>query len=619
MHFQEIKLPAPYPAYGEVDRFSPQNVCKVLLKYGLISEAQKKEIMAKKDRLLNKLEQLRAMKHSSSGTKSRIRNPVTIIDVIHSLQMERADDSSKVLDEETVYQTLAKSWRLPYRKIDPLKLDLNLVTTTIPHTFARKHLVLPVEINDGWLTVATPDPFNAEILNDIAQVSQLKVRTVVSPKTDVIKLINEFFGFKRSIAAAETQFAKPVVDLGNLEQYVRLRSADEVPSNDQHIVNAVDHLFSYAFDQRASDVHIEPKRDKSIVRLRIDGTLHTVYQIPKNVHSAVVSRIKNLARLDMAEKRRPQDGRIKMEKGGVEAEIRVSSVPVAFGEKLVMRIMDPDILFQALENLGFTSMDLIRFQQFINMPHGIVLVCGPTGSGKSTTLYSTLRDLSTPDINITTVEDPIEMIHEDFNQIGVQPLIGITFASILRNILRQDPDIIMIGEMRDVETAENAIQAALTGHLVLSTLHTNDAPSSITRLLDLAIPSFLIQATLAGVLAQRLVRKICPYCKESFEIDSAELTSMGLDLGKEGKIELFRGKGCLKCRGTGHLGRSGIYEVLPVTEAIRKLIRPECDAEAIRETARKEGMVTLRENAIGKLLEGKTTYQEVLRVTWEQL
>jgi len=612
-------LPAAHTAYGEMDRFSAESVCKTLLKQGLISDDQKKEILLKKDRLLNKLEQLRAMKQTSAASKGKIRNPVTIVDVIHSLKMERADDSSKVLDEETVFQALAKSWKIPYRKIDPLKLDLNVVTTTIPHTFARKHLVLPIEINDGWLTVATPDPFNVEILSDIAQVSQLKVKTVVSPKTDIIKIINEFFGFKRSIAAAESQFAKPMVDLGNLEQYVRLRSADELPSNDQHIVNAVDHLFSYAFDQRASDVHIEPKRDKSIVRLRIDGTLHTVYQIPKNVHSAVVSRIKNLARLDMAEKRKPQDGRIKMEKGGVEAELRVSSVPVAFGEKLVMRIMDPDILFQALENLGFTSMDLIRFQQFINMPHGIVLVCGPTGSGKSTTLYSTLRELSSPDINITTVEDPIEMIHEDFNQIGVQPQIGITFASILRNILRQDPDIIMLGEMRDVETAENAIQASLTGHLVLSTLHTNDAPSAITRLLDLGIPSFLIQATLVGILAQRLVRKICPYCKEVLEMDHQELASLGLDLGKEGKIQLHRGKGCLKCRSTGHIGRSGIFEVLPVTEGIRKLIKPECDTEAIRDVARKEGMVTLRENAIRKLLDGRTTYQEVMRVTWEQL
>ncbi len=555
------------------------------MKLGLISEDQTKEIMAKKDRLLIKLEQIRAVRKSS--VKGRISNPVTIVDVIAALKLERADDAAQLLDEETIYQALARAWKIPFIRIDPLKLDLNLVTTTIPHTFARKHLVLPIEINEGCLTVATPDPFNVEVVHDIAQVTHMKVKTVVSPKTDIIKLINEFFGFKRSIVAAQHQFGTPLVDLGNLEQYVRLRSSDELPSNDQHIVNAVDHLFSYAFDQRASDVHIEPKRDKSIVRFRIDGTLHQIYEIPKNVHSAVVSRIKNLGRLDMAEKRRPQDGRIKMEKGGVEAEIRVSSVPVAFGEKLVMRIMDPDVLFQRLENLGFTSMDLIRYQQMISMPNGIVLVCGPTGSGKSTTLYSTLRYLSTPEINITTVEDPIEMIHEDFNQISVQPVIGITFASILRNILRQDPDIIMIGEMRDMETAENAIQAALTGHLVLSTLHTNDAPSSITRLLDLGVPSFLIQATLVGILAQRLVRKVCPHCKEPFEMDHADLTSVGLDLGKEGMVTLHRGKGCMKCRGTGYLGRAGIYEILPVTEAVRKHVNSECDVELIRDTARK--------------------------------
>jgi general secretion pathway protein E len=599
------------------DRFSPQHVCKVLLKLGLINEDQTKEIMAKKDRLMIKLEQIRAMRQTSA--KGRISNPITIIDVIASLQLERADDHSQLLDEETIYQALSRAWKIPFKKIDPLKLDLNLVTTTIPHTFARKHLVLPIEINEGCLTVATPDPFNVEVVHDIAQVTHMKVKTVVSPKADIIKLINEFFGFKRSIVAAQNQFSTPMVDLGNLEQYVRLRSSDELPSNDQHIVNAVDHLFSYAFDQRGSDVHIEPKRDKSIVRFRIDGTLHQIYEIPKNVHSAVVSRIKNLARLDMAEKRRPQDGRIKMEKGGVEAEIRVSSVPVAFGEKLVMRIMDPDVLFQSLENLGFTSMDLIRYQQMISMPNGIVLVCGPTGSGKSTTLYSTLRYLSSPEINITTVEDPIEMIHEDFNQISVQPVIGITFASILRNILRQDPDIIMIGEMRDMETAENAIQAALTGHLVLSTLHTNDAPSSITRLLDLGVPSYLIQATLVGILAQRLVRKVCPHCKEAFEMDHSELASLGLDLGKEGMVTLHRGKGCMKCRGTGYLGRAGIYEILPVTEAVRKHVTSECDVELIRDTARKEGMVTLRENAVKKLMGGKTSYQEVLRVTWEQM
>lgn len=600
--------------------FSDENICEILLKTGLISEEQNQEIWVKKNRIRSKLEQIRAMRRRSSSSRGRIGNPVTIVDVISSLDLERADDPSKVLDEETIFQVLAKVWKIPYKKIDPLKLDLDLVTSKIPLTFAMKHLVLPIGIDDEFLTVATPNPFNMEAMSDIAQVSQLKVKPVVSTKTDIIKLISEFFGFKRSIVAAEHQFAGPSIDLGNLEQFVRLRSADELLSDDQHIVNAVDHLFNNAFDQRASDVHIEPKRDKSIVRLRIDGTLHTVYELPKNVHPAITSRIKTIARLDMAEKRRPQDGRIKMEKGGVEAEIRVSSVPVAFGEKLVMRIMDPDILFQDLENLGFSSMDMIRYQQYVNMPHGIILVCGPTGSGKSTTLYSTLRYLSTPDINITTVEDPIEMIHEDFNQIAVQPVVGITFASILRNILRQDPDIIMIGEMRDLETAENAIQAALTGHLVLSTLHTNDAPSSIIRLLDLGIPSFLIQATLIGILGQRLVKKICPHCKETFEMDTSELVSLGLDIGKSGTITLHRGKGCIQCRGTGYHGRSGIFEVLPITESIRKHIIPEADTEALREIAiKEEGMITMRENAIKKLLEGTTTHQEVLRVTWEQL
>ncbi|MFC1868470.1 GspE/PulE family protein [Thermodesulfobacteriota bacterium] len=603
----------------DIKGFSDDNVCRILLKKGLISEVQNREILVKKNQIRSKLEQIRAMRSASGSSKSRIGNPVTIVDVIASLEFGRADDPSRVLDEETIFQTLATAWKIPYKKIDPLKLDLDLVTSTIPHTFAMKHLVLPIEVKGGCMTVATPNPFNIEAMGDIAQVSHLKVRAVVSTKTDIVKLIGEFFGFKRSIMAAETQFVGPSIDLGNLEQFVRLRSSEELLSDDQHIVNAVDHLFSYAFDQRASDIHIEPKRTKSVVRLRIDGALHTVYELPKNVHPAITSRIKTIARLDMAEKRRPQDGRIKMEKEGIESEIRVSSIPVAFGEKLVMRVMDPDILLQDMENLGFTSMDLIRYQQFVNLPHGIILVCGPTGSGKSTTLYSTLRYLSSPEINITTVEDPIEMVHEEFNQIAVQPVVGITFASILRNILRQDPDIIMIGEMRDLETAENAIQAALTGHLVLSTLHTNDAPSSITRLLDLGIPAFLIKATLVGILAQRLVKKICPYCKEVFEMDGSELTSLGVDLGKNGPLELHRGKGCIKCRGTGYFGRAGIYEVLPITEPIQKVITAESDISLIRKVAREEGMVTLRENAIKRLLDGSTTFQDVLRVAWEQI
>lgn len=600
------------------NRFKPDVVCKILIKNKLLAANRAKEIIRHKDGLLKKLEKVREKRYQNTPAEERIHNPLNIVDVITSLNLSRLDKPEIPLDEETIYQALAREWNVPFFKLDPLKLDLNIVTSSISRSFAMKHLVLPVEIKDGVLTVATPHPFNLEVLDDISSASKLRVQMAISPKSDVIKLINEFFGFKTSIAAAQDQFGGPSVDLGNLEQYVRLRSADELPSNDQHIVNAVDHLFIYAFDQKSSDIHIEPKRAHTLVRMRIDGVLHTVYKLPKAVHSAITSRIKNLSRMDMAEKRRPQDGRIKTDKGDKEVEIRVSTVPVAFGEKVVMRIMDPDILFQDLDKLGFEPLDLERYQKIIEMPHGIILVCGPTGSGKSTTLYSTLNRIYKPTINITTVEEPIEMVHENFNQIAVQQQIGITFGSILRNILRQDPDVIMIGEMRDFETAENAIQASLTGHLVLSTLHTNDAPTSIMRLLDLGVPHFLLQATLAGILAQRLVRKICNYCKEPLEVDSDKLRAMGLDVGRGGSVQLFRGKGCEKCRGTGYLGRTCILELMPFTEAIRKLTVADAHVDALRAKAREEGMRTLRESAVDKLLKGVTTYEEVLRVTWEQ-
>ncbi len=593
-------------------------VLKILIQNKLMAANRAKEILRQKDALLENLEKLRQKKHQTTPAAELISNTLTIVDVISSLKLSRLDNPGLPLDEETIYQALAQEWQVPYYKLDPLKLDLNVVTNSITRSFAMKHLVLPVEISEGVLTVATPNPFNLEVLDDIASATKMRVRMVVSPKSDIIKLINEFFGFKTSIVAAQDLFGGPTVDLGNLEQYVRLRSSDELPSNDKHIVNAVDHLFIYAFDQKASDIHIEPKRENTLVRVRIDGVLHTIYKLPKTVHSAIVSRIKNLARLDMAEKRRPQDGRIKTNKGDLEVEIRVSTVPVAFGEKVVMRIMDPDILFMDLDKLGFDPLDLERYQKIIGMPHGIILVCGPTGSGKSTTLYSTLNRINSPSINITTVEEPIEMIHESFNQIAVQHHIGITFGSILRNILRQDPDVIMIGEMRDLETAENAIQAALTGHLVLSTLHTNDAPTSIMRMLDLGIPHFLLQATMVGVLAQRLVRKVCNYCKESFSMDTEQLRSMGLDVGRQGTVQLASGKGCEKCRGTGYMGRTCILELMPFTEGIRRLTHPGADADGLRAKAREEGMRTLRESAVEKLLKGITTYQEVLRVTWEQ-
>ena len=597
---------------------SDERIFQVLVKQQLISAPKAGEILKRKTSLKEKLSKQRKKNLDPDLPSARIETPVTMIDVIDALNLKQETRPEVALDEEAIYQALAQAWKIPFKKVDPVKLDLNVVTTTIPRNFALKHLVLPIAISEGRLTVATANPFNTEVLEDIARASKLEVNVVVSTRTDILKLIHEFFGFKRSIAAAENQFNAPIVDLGNLEQYVQLKSVDELPSNDSHIVNAVSHLFTYAFDQRASDIHIEPKRDTSIVRMRIDGVLHTAHKIPKKVHPAIVSRIKNLSRIDMAEKRRPQDGRIKTEKEGVEVEIRVSMIPTAFGEKVVMRIMDPDILFQDLDELGFTPTDLIRYNQFVSMPNGIVLVCGPTGSGKSTTLYSTLRSIYTPEINITTIEDPIEMVHEDFNQISVNPIVGVTFGSILRNILRQDPDVIMVGEMRDLETAENAIQAALTGHLVLSTLHTNDAPASITRLIEIGVPPFLIQATLRGIVSQRLVRKICERCKEAIQIDTTELKQMGLNIGTQETVTVYRGRGCQHCRGTGYKGRIGIHEVLPFSEAIRKLTTEVTDLTAIREKAIQEGMVSLRENAIKMFLAGVTTYQEVMRVTWEQ-
>jgi general secretion pathway protein E len=383
-------------------------------------------------------------------------------------------------------------------------------------------------------------------------------------------------------------------------------------------VNAVEFLFRYAFDQRASDIHIEPKRDASEVRLRIDGMLNTINRIPKVVHPAFVSRIKMLSRMDIAEKRRPQDGRIKTEYKSREVELRVSTMPTAFGEKIVIRVFDPDILLQDLEEIGFAPREYELFRSFIARPHGIILVTGPTGSGKTTTLYSALKTIAVPEVNVVTIEDPIEMVHDRFNQVSVQPQIGVTFGSTLRTILRQDPDIIMVGEIRDLETAENAVQAALTGHLVLSTLHTNDAPSTITRLLDLGVPSYLISSTIIGVMAQRLVRKICKQCEKSYELLPEEAQAVGLTSSKEEKIIVRFGEGCPQCRGTGYLGRTGIFEVMELNERVKAVIRDKADVELIRRTAIADGMVVLREAAVQKMLKGETTFDEVIRVTGEK-
>ncbi len=545
-----------------------------------------------------------------------------LIDLILSFGMETPGPNPIPLTEELMLRIVSRALKIPFKKLDPLKLEMEVVTKTIPKNFAIRHLLLPFALKDGVLQVATYFPDNQLALEDVERVSQLKVMPFLTTKEDIRKILAEFFGFQRSISAAESQFGvvdgDAPIDIGNLERYVRLASAQELSSTDQHIKAAVNHLFSYALEQRASDIHIEPKRDICMVRYRIDGVLHTIYKLPKAVHSAITSRIKGLARLDIAEKRRPQDGRIKIgrnEEGALDAEIRVSTVPVAFGEKTVMRILNPEVIFQNLDDLGFSRRDRVVYNSFMASSHGLVFVTGPTGSGKSTTLYSTLKQIATPDKNIITVEDPVEMVYDEFNQIAVQSQIDVTFSTILRNILRQDPDIIMIGEIRDLETATHAVQAALTGHLVFSTLHTNDAVSTILRLQDLGLEPFLIASTMLGALAQRLVRRICPHCAETYSVDGDSLSKLGFPVAGKEAVELTRGKGCQQCRNTGYLGRMGIFEVFPMSTQLKKLIATQANDSELRQVAIREGMTTLREDAWRKVRAGQTTVEEALRVT----
>lgn len=531
--------------------------------------------------------------------------------VIASFAFELPGTNGRILTEDAITEALAGFLKLPYLKIDPLKLDLDVVTSHIPRPFALKHLIVPVAAKAGELTIAVADPFNEAVLEELATAHRLQVRRVLSSSTDIQKILREFYGFRASVMAAEAE-ENSSVDLGNLEQLFKMRGEKELEGNDKHVISAVDFLLSYAFDQRASDIHIEPKRDKFLIRFRLDGILHNIHLLPKPLHAPIVSRIKLLARMDLAEKRRPQDGRIKTSHNNKEVELRISTVPVAFGEKVVIRIFDPDILLQDLDTIGFYPREYSLFNSFIHRPNGIVLVTGPTGSGKTTTLYSSLRTLASPEINIVTIEDPIEMVMEEFNQIGVQQAIGVTFGNILRTVLRQDPDIVMVGEIRDQETAENAVQAALTGHLVLSTLHTNDAPSSIARLLDLEVPPYLISATVMGIVAQRLLRKVCSHCKEIRELSKEEREYLQVH---RSKVEVAQGAGCKECRGTGYKGRTGIFEVLEITERIKQLIALKADPTDIVRAAEEDGFASLRQLAIRKMLEGVTTYDEVVSIT----
>jgi general secretion pathway protein E len=597
------------------------NLLDLLVKQGVLAPKQRQFIILHKGKQRQKLLRLHGGRRQGESQKTGKGFP-DLVDITASLNLKIPGKKNSLLTEDIIMRAVSRALHIPFKKLDPLELDMDIVTKTISRSFAINHLILPFGLNNGILEVVTYHPDNEGVLEDIERVNQVKVRPYLGTRTDIKKILAEFFGFQHSITAAENQFSAPgsgsTVDVGNLEQYVKLSSGQELSSSDQHIKSAVNHLFQYALEQRASDIHVEPKRDICLIRYRIDGVLHTIYKLPKAVHAAITSRIKALARLDIAEKRRPQDGRIKVgRQGGTDAELRVSTVPVAFGEKTVMRILDPDVIFQDLNGLGFSRRDRVVYNSFMTAPHGIVLVTGPTGSGKSTTLYSTLKKISSPETNIITVEDPVEMVYEEFNQIAVQSQIDVTFSTILRNILRQDPDIIMIGEIRDLDTATHAVQAALTGHLVFSTLHTNDAVSSIIRLEDLGLEPFLIGSTMLGALAQRLVRKICSHCIESYEVEIVDLQKMGFPVSGQGKLELKRGKGCKECRGTGYSGRLGIFEIFPMSDKIKKLVMKKATDAELRRVAVREGMTTLREDAWQKVRSGLTTVEEALRVTGE--
>ena len=472
------------------------------------------------------------------------------------------------------------------------------------------------------MTVAVANPLDQGLIDDLTNHVRRNPKLVIAAPGEIQRLITDFYGFRGAVAAAEEQVSGGV-DIGNLERFVKLSRVEEIEATDSHIVAAVEYLLHYALDQRASDVHIEPRREQSVVRMRIDGVLHPVHTLPKGVHAAVVSRIKTLARLDIAEKRRPQDGRIKTARGDREVELRVSCVATAFGEKLVIRVFDPEAVLRGLSELGMFDAQLAVTQTFLDRPNGLILVTGPTGSGKTSTLYAALRTVARPEVNVVTIEDPIELVVETFNQVATQPKIGLDFAEALRHILRQDPDVIMVGEVRDPETAQVTLQAALTGHLVLATLHTNDAASAITRLLELGVDPFILASTLCGVIAQRLVRLVCSNCRVETFLSEDQMSLIGLDVhalesqGESPELLVAMGDGCVKCRGTGLVGRTGVFEVLNVDDKIRKLITAKASAKDILKQAKNDGLMTLREAAIKKMAKAQTSFDEVLRVTVE--
>lgn len=542
------------------------------------------------------------------------RHPLLLV---ADCELPRADSTAGIWTADALTQWLAQRCGLPYLRVDPLGLDVRGITALVPYAYAARAQILPVRVTDTEVVVATAEPWRQDWVRDLAAVVNRRISRVLANPQDIERYLGEFYALARSVKGAET--ARPGRSSGgnlqNLEQLVELSRNGKLDAEAQPIVAIVDWLLQYAFDSRASDIHLEPRRDQGRVRFRIDGRLQDIYQIPVAIIPPVTSRLKMLARMDLAEKRRPQDGRIKTRSpGGREVELRVSALPTAFGEKLVMRIFDPDVLIKDFAALGLGPEDEARWQAMVSQPHGIVLVTGPTGSGKTTTLYTTLRQRARPEVNVCTIEDPIELVEPAFNQMQVNPSIGLGFADGVRALLRQDPDLIMIGEIRDLETADVAVQAALTGHLVLSSLHTNDAVGAVTRLLDLGVPPYLLRATLLGVVAQRLVRRLCGACKSPAAVDSGRWQALAADTGVPTPPQLFAPVGCAACRDTGFHGRIGLYEMLTVTPEVRRLMGQPDQEAALQAAARSAGMTPLRRAAALRVAEGDTALEEALAV-----
>jgi general secretion pathway protein E len=528
-----------------------------------------------------------------------------------SVSMRRAADN-KPLDIELLTQWLANRVGMDYLRIDPLKVDVAKVADAMGAVYAERHRILTVVVNASEITVATSEPFVIDWVAEVERQSRRSVRRVLASPQEIHRYTAEFYALAKSVKAANKS---GVNNGGSFEQLVELgKSNKQLDANDQSVVQVVDWLWQYAFDQRASDIHLEPRREQGVIRFRIDGILHQVYQMPMGVLNAMTARIKLLGRMDVIEKRRPLDGRIKTRNpSGDEVEMRISTLPTAFGEKMVMRIFDPDNTVKDLDALGFTSHDGERWQQLVKRPHGIILVTGPTGSGKTTTLYATLKRVATEEVNVSTVEDPIEMIEPAFNQTQVQPQLDFGFPQGLRALMRQDPDIIMVGEIRDQETAEMAVQAALTGHLVFSTLHTNDAPSAVTRLMELGIPQYLINATVLGVLAQRLVRTLCKHCRVRDEETGREVLAELIKPWQiNGGYKPYKPVGCVDCRMTGFLGRMGLYELLVVSDAFKAKVAADPGIDVLRKQAIVDGMRPLRLAGALRVAEGMTVIEEVL-------